>query len=187
MVRKSYHSSTPISRASRCYNTPHNCILSPEDHLNISFFKAWRWTGKSLAAVLALATDLSFCNSALNSSEQRELQTRLERKQMKEFMTVGISLLFLISISLLFLIKHREPSVPGFSSIANNPAYQQMYSRLVQKCFDDCVNDFTTKSLHSREEGCVARCVDKNLSTSERLAQRFQEQNSAMAGQIPGR
>jgi len=87
----------------------------------------------------------------LNASEQRELQSRMEKKQMKEFMT--------------------------------------MYSKLVQKCFDDCVNDFTTKTLHQREEGCVMRCVDKHLKGSERLGQRFQEQNAAMmqSGQIPGR
>jgi len=87
----------------------------------------------------------------LTASEQRELQNRMEKKQMKEFMT--------------------------------------MYSRLVQRCFDDCVNDFTTKSLVSREEGCVMRCVDKYLKGSERLGQRFQEQNAAMmqSGQMPGR
>ncbi|KAI9835079.1 MAG: protein transporter tim9 [Sarea resinae] len=87
----------------------------------------------------------------LNASEQRELESRMQRKQMKEFMN--------------------------------------MYSRLVQKCFDDCVNDFTTKSLPSKEEGCVMRCVDKYLKGSERLGQRFQEQNAAMmqSGQMPGR
>ena len=65
----------------------------------------------------------------------------------------------------------------------------QMYSNLVQRCFDDCVNDFTTKSLHAREEGCVMRCVDKYMKGSERLGQRFQEQNASMmqSGQIPGR
>lgn len=65
----------------------------------------------------------------------------------------------------------------------------QMYSKLVQRCFDDCVNDFTTKSLISREEGCVMRCVDKWLKGSERLGQRFQEQNAAMmqGGGLPGR
>ena len=55
-----------------------------------------------------------------------------------------------------------------------------MYSNLVQKCFEDCVNDFTTKSLHSKEEGCVMRCVDKFLKTSERVGQRFAEQNATM-------
>lgn len=59
-------------------------------------------------------------------------------------------------------------------------SHQQMYSRLVQRCFDDCVNDFTTKSLVAREEGCVMRCVDKYLKSSERLGTRFQEQNAAM-------
>ena len=65
----------------------------------------------------------------------------------------------------------------------------QTYSNLVQRCFDDCVNDFTTKSLISREEGCVMRCVDKFLKGSERLGARFQEQNAAMmqSGQLPGR
>lgn len=87
----------------------------------------------------------------LNAAEQRELSARMERKQVKEFMT--------------------------------------MYSKLVQRCFDDCVNDFTTKSLVSREEGCVMRCVDKFLKSSERLGARFQEQNAAMmqAGGLPGR
>lgn len=59
----------------------------------------------------------------------------------------------------------------------------QMYSNMVQKCFDDCVNDFTSKSLTSREEGCVKRCVDKQLKSNERLGQRFQEQNAAMMQQ----
>ncbi|KAI9815214.1 MAG: protein transporter tim9 [Phylliscum demangeonii] len=87
----------------------------------------------------------------LNPNEQRELQARLEKRQMKEFMT--------------------------------------MYGKLVQRCFDDCVNDFTTKTLHAREEGCVLRCVDKFLKGSERLGQRWQEQNAAMmqTNQLPGR
>lgn len=65
----------------------------------------------------------------------------------------------------------------------------QMYSNLVQRCFDDCINDFSTKSLGSREEGCVLRCVDKHMKGSERLGQRFQEQNAAMAqsGSMPGK
>ncbi|KAG0161426.1 hypothetical protein PDIDSM_8960 [Penicillium digitatum] len=77
----------------------------------------------------------------LNASEQREFASRMERKQMKEFMT--------------------------------------MYSKMVQRCFDDCVNDFTTKSSINREETCIMRCVD-NLKSSARLNERFQEQNAAM-------
>ncbi|KAK3673384.1 protein transporter tim9 [Recurvomyces mirabilis] len=81
----------------------------------------------------------------LNAAEQRELQGRMERKQMKDFMN--------------------------------------MYSNLVQRCFNDCVNDFTSKSLLTKEEGCVMRCVDKFLKSSERLGERFQEQNAQMAQQ----
>ncbi|KAI9823774.1 MAG: protein transporter tim9 [Thelocarpon impressellum] len=81
----------------------------------------------------------------LNAAEQRELQNRIEKRQMKEFMG--------------------------------------MYGRLVQRCFDDCVDDFTTKSLHAKEEGCVLRCVDKFLKSSERLGMRWQEQNASMMQQ----
>ncbi|KAH8722435.1 Tim10/DDP family zinc finger-domain-containing protein [Phaeosphaeriaceae sp. PMI808] len=88
---------------------------------------------------------------SLTASEQRELQTRMEKKQMKEFMN--------------------------------------MYSNLVQNCFDHCVNGFESKSLTSREESCVMRCVDKHMKGSQRLGDRFQEQNAAMAqqGGMPGR
>lgn len=66
--------------------------------------------------------------------------------------------------------------------------HHQTYSNLVQRCFDDCVNDFTTKTLHNKEEGCVMRCVDKFMKSTERLGQRFQEQNASMmqSGQLPG-
>lgn len=60
-----------------------------------------------------------------------------------------------------------------------------MYSNLVQRCFNDCVTDFTSKSLLGKEEGCVMRCVDKFLKSSERLGERFQEQNAQMANQGP--
>lgn len=72
-----------------------------------------------------------------------------------------------------------------------------MYSRLVDKCFNDCVDDFTSKSVSSREEGCIHRCWDKNMKSQERIQaccdfcgytqamlmpdkMRFQEQNEAM-------
>ena len=62
-------------------------------------------------------------------------------------------------------------------------SFLQMYSNLVQRCFNDCVNDFTSKSLLGKGEGCVMRCVDKFLKSSERLGERFQEQNAQMAQQ----
>ncbi|KAI4153877.1 MAG: hypothetical protein LQ340_002042 [Diploschistes diacapsis] len=89
-------------------------------------------------------------SAGLTQQEQRELESRMEKKQMREFMNT--------------------------------------YSNLVQRCFDDCVNDFTSKTLHQREEGCVMRCVDKWMKSTERLGSRFQEQNAQMmqSGQMPG-
>ncbi|RPA80662.1 mitochondrial import inner membrane translocase subunit tim9 [Ascobolus immersus RN42] len=56
--------------------------------------------------------------------------------------------------------------------------YVKMYSNLVQRCFDHCVNDFTSKSLIQKEEACLNRCVDKFLKGAERMGQRFQELNA---------
>ncbi|PQE16969.1 mitochondrial import inner membrane translocase subunit tim9 protein [Rutstroemia sp. NJR-2017a BBW] len=83
----------------------------------------------------------------LTAQEQREFQSRMERKQMKEFMG--------------------------------------MFSNLVTHCFDSCVDDFTTKSLVARETGCVTRCVQKFMAGSERIGQRFQEQQAQMMNQPP--
>ena len=113
----------------------------------------------------------------LNNEEQRELQTRMERRQMQDFMKVCYSL--------------DIPSCLYFNPgerIATDAYCRQTYQNLVQRCFDDCVNDFTSKSLQSREEGCVFRCVDKFLKSNERLGQRFQELNAQMmqSGSLPG-
>ncbi|KAL0637971.1 protein transporter tim9 [Maublancomyces gigas] len=80
---------------------------------------------------------------SLSSSEQREFQNVIERRQMKDFM--------------------------------------QMYSKLVQRCFDDCINDFTSKAVSTKEDTCISRCVDKFIKASERTGQRFAEHNQAMA------
>ncbi|KAL8949604.1 MAG: hypothetical protein Q9222_004303 [Ikaeria aurantiellina] len=97
---------------------------------------------------------------ALNQAEQQELQSRMEKKQIKEFMTIPLML-----------------------------ELHQLYSKMVQTCFDACVNDFTSKALHTREESCVMRCVDKQQKATERVGLRFQEQNAALmqSGQLPGR
>ncbi|KAL8812742.1 MAG: hypothetical protein Q9223_007215 [Gallowayella weberi] len=114
---------------------------------------------------------------ALNANEQRELQTRMERKQIKEFMTVY------------FLRRGSTIDDHCTRTLALTLSPYQMYSRLVQNCFDSCINDFTSKALASREENCVMRCVDKHQKAGERVNLRFQEQNVAMmqSGQVPGR
>ncbi|KXS20032.1 hypothetical protein M427DRAFT_52304 [Gonapodya prolifera JEL478] len=58
--------------------------------------------------------------------------------------------------------------------------FLRMYAGLVDRCFNDCVNDFTSSKLTSKEETCVTRCTDKFLKHSERVGQRFAEQNAQL-------
>ncbi|KAF8935539.1 protein transporter tim9 [Haplosporangium gracile] len=60
--------------------------------------------------------------------------------------------------------------------------FLKLYSGLVERCFTDCVNDFTSKALTTKEEGCVQKCADKFLKHSERVGQRFAEANAEMMG-----
>ncbi|ORX99579.1 mitochondrial import inner membrane translocase subunit TIM9, partial [Basidiobolus meristosporus CBS 931.73] len=58
--------------------------------------------------------------------------------------------------------------------------FMRLYSSLVQKCFNHCIKDFTTKSLTTKEDTCVNRCIDKFMKHNGRIGQRFAEQNAAM-------
>ncbi|KAF2667070.1 mitochondrial import inner membrane translocase subunit TIM9 [Microthyrium microscopicum] len=49
------------------------------------------------------------------------------------------------------------------------------FSRLTQQCFEPCVEDFTSKTLGSREEACLTKCFEKFHNGQTRIAQRFQE------------
>ena len=74
-----------------------------------------------------------------------------------------------------------------------------MYGKLVEKCFNTCCNDFTSKSLSSKEvlhillpmcntiltsppfvlqELCVNNCAEKFMKGSERVSARFAEMNA---------
>ncbi|EJF63382.1 mitochondrial import inner membrane translocase subunit TIM9 [Dichomitus squalens] len=58
--------------------------------------------------------------------------------------------------------------------------FMRMYSNLVERCFNSCCNDFTSKALSSKEEQCVLNCTDKFLKHSERVGARFAEHNAEM-------
>ncbi|KAL1894937.1 protein transporter tim9 [Sporothrix stenoceras] len=78
----------------------------------------------------------------LTASETRELEQRMQKRQVKEF--IGV------------------------------------FSNLVDHCFASCIDDFTSKSVSTRESGCVTRCVQKYLATQQRLSERFQENTAEM-------
>ncbi|KAK9896180.1 hypothetical protein P389DRAFT_144596, partial [Cystobasidium minutum MCA 4210] len=56
--------------------------------------------------------------------------------------------------------------------------FMTLYSGLVERCFMDCANDFTTAKLKSGEESCVNHCADKFLALSTRVGSRFSEYNA---------
>ncbi|THH31192.1 hypothetical protein EUX98_g3017 [Antrodiella citrinella] len=56
--------------------------------------------------------------------------------------------------------------------------FLKMYSGLVDRCFNACCNDFTSKALSGKEEQCVLNCTDKFLKHSERVGARFAEHNA---------
>ncbi|XP_071540113.1 mitochondrial import inner membrane translocase subunit Tim9 [Panulirus ornatus] len=70
------------------------------------------------------------------------------------------------------------------------------YNKLSESCFNDCVWDFTSRSIRSNEENCVQNCVEKYTKVTQRISERFQElqmlvnENASAAaqklGKIPG-
>ncbi|KAG6866282.1 hypothetical protein C0991_006378 [Blastosporella zonata] len=84
--------------------------------------------------------------------------------------------------------------------------FLKMYSNLVEKCFNSCCNDFTSKALSSKEarlknpssllpltlwtciqEGCIMNCTEKFIKHSERVGARFAESNAEKDTFKPGK
>mmetsp|Transcript_20940 Transcript_20940/g.55863 ORF Transcript_20940/g.55863 Transcript_20940/m.55863 type:complete len:92 (-) Transcript_20940:77-352(-) len=55
------------------------------------------------------------------------------------------------------------------------------YNNLVERCFNECVVSFRSKTIDQQENECVRRCVSKFMSFSARVGQRFQEKQQQMA------
>ncbi|KAF8591454.1 mitochondrial import inner membrane translocase subunit TIM9 [Ramaria rubella] len=61
--------------------------------------------------------------------------------------------------------------------------FMRLYSGLVDRCFNACIHDFTSRTLMSKEETCVQNCADKFLKHSERVGARFAEHNAETMNQ----
>lgn len=64
--------------------------------------------------------------------------------------------------------------------------FLKMYAGLVEKCFNTCCNDFTSKALSSKEDACIMNCTEKFIKHSERVGARFAEQNAEAMGSGSG-
>ncbi|KAL1921824.1 uncharacterized protein VTP21DRAFT_10466 [Calcarisporiella thermophila] len=62
--------------------------------------------------------------------------------------------------------------------------FMRLYTGLVERCFNDCVSDFNSTALSAKEETCISLCSDKFLKHSERVGQRFAEQNEQLTQQM---
>lgn len=49
------------------------------------------------------------------------------------------------------------------------------YNKVSEICFVDCIHDFTTRDVVSKEEKCALNCMEKYLKMTQRVSQRFQE------------
>jgi import inner membrane translocase subunit TIM9 len=54
----------------------------------------------------------------------------------------------------------------------------EMYNRLVEKCFGECVHSFRSKSLDKKETDCVKHCSEKYIKLTQRVGLRFAEQQA---------
>jgi len=51
----------------------------------------------------------------------------------------------------------------------------RMYNSLVERCFHNCVNDFSSTSLSSKETQCMYRCADKFIKFTSKSSRIFTE------------
>ncbi|XP_003398457.1 mitochondrial import inner membrane translocase subunit Tim9 [Bombus affinis] len=49
------------------------------------------------------------------------------------------------------------------------------YNKLIETCFIDCINEFTTRDVQAKEETCALNCMEKYLKMNQRMSQRFEE------------
>lgn len=50
-----------------------------------------------------------------------------------------------------------------------------LYNTIVNKCFNDCINSFTSESLNSDEKDCLKKCTIKQLKLTNRIGQQLAE------------
>jgi import inner membrane translocase subunit TIM9 len=51
----------------------------------------------------------------------------------------------------------------------------KQYNKIAELCFNDCINDFTTRKILNSEDACTTNCLEKYLKMNQRISMRFQE------------
>lgn len=58
----------------------------------------------------------------------------------------------------------------------------RVVGRVMNICFTDCANDFTSSMLSSAEEQCIGTCTQKFMKYSLRMNAKFQQENAKITG-----
>ncbi|KAF3345748.1 hypothetical protein VdG2_05984 [Verticillium dahliae VDG2] len=107
----------------------------------------------------------------LTRTEEAMLQQRLQKRQVKEFMNSAAAAPF------------GENEIEEKKKLTASQT-SQIFGNVVDHCFNACIDDFTSKTLSSRENGCITRCVQKQMFSQQRLSERFQEHNAEMTAKM---
>ncbi|KAI7906083.1 uncharacterized protein BX663DRAFT_498715 [Cokeromyces recurvatus] len=59
--------------------------------------------------------------------------------------------------------------------------FVNLFTGLVDLCFRECANNFTTKAVTGKESACVKSCVEKFLKHSELVSARFTELSQTLS------
>nr|CAG4638891.1 EOG090X0MSH [Cyclestheria hislopi] len=66
-------------------------------------------------------------------------------------------------------VKAEEEQIKSFRD------FLYSYNKLSELCFNDCVWDFTSRTIKDKEDSCAMYCAEKFLKMNQRISQRFQE------------
>ncbi|XP_076058839.1 translocase of inner membrane 9 isoform X1 [Oratosquilla oratoria] len=61
------------------------------------------------------------------------------------------------------------------AQVAQFRDFVMQYNKLGEKCFTDCIWDFSSRFIQNREINCVLNCVTKFTQVTQRISERFQE------------
>ena len=54
--------------------------------------------------------------------------------------------------------------------------FLQLFNKISEQCFADCVNDFTSRKVSNEESTCSISCLTKYLQSTQRISRRFQDE-----------
>lgn len=61
--------------------------------------------------------------------------------------------------------------------------FSQSLVNWTERCFNQCVNDFSSKATSKKEEKCIKSCFLKQTDAAKRMGMRFAEENAIFSQQ----